>query len=401
MSRPSNFSSVGFSEAELEAKWDDYNKSLPDVDVKPQIHDAWATHGVFQVVGNGLVTNPDPEDPKQCGRYYGNNGCVHTELHDKVTFDKYGHLVNHKGMAYIRKRFRYCFNARCPTCYKAWASREARRAEARILKVKKCFGLPEHIVISVPKSDYDRLEADIGWGRKRAVEVAESVGVMGAGLIWHGFRFANKWTAKRKNIPYGFYWNPHWHLVGFLKDDYSRCRGCDNTCEGFKGVRKVIDTERCLKCEGFEGRVRRKFNADVTAFEEKHGETFDSEGRKRKEGGWIVSVKGRRESIWGTFYYQLNHCTVLSDSKGFHSLTWFGVVSYTNLKLEDGDFVESPRLCPICQSELVPLTYFGFEMARFEKEFWIKSWEEPCFDRDGLPIWIEKVSGKHRYCGGE
>ena len=40
--------------------------------------------------------------------------------------------------------------------------------------------------------------------------------------------------------------------------------------------------------------------------------------------------------------------------------------------------------------ETYPLKYLGSDRARIEREFWIKEFEEPAFDKDGLPIWIEK-----------
>jgi hypothetical protein len=64
----------------------------------------WATYGIFQVVGNGDITDDDPNSPKRCGKMYGFIGCVKTHLHDKATLDS----VNHRGNAYIKKRIRHC-----------------------------------------------------------------------------------------------------------------------------------------------------------------------------------------------------------------------------------------------------------------------------------------------------
>jgi hypothetical protein len=76
------------------------------------------------------------------------------------------------------------------------------------------------------------------------------------------------------------------------------------------------------------------------------------------------------------------------------------------LKLDRTEFKENPELCPICGSECVPLRYLGFARARIEKEFWVKEFEEPAFDKDGLPIWVEKGeshsgSYAHYYRGGD
>ena len=200
-------------------------------------------------------------------------------------------------------------------------------------------------------------------GRTRVRKIMSDRGVIGGGLIFHGFRFANKRESRRKCVPFGWYWSVHWHTVGFLADGYSMCRKCVHNCGS--------DREFCRNCrKGFEGRTRRAYELD----------------------GWIVKVGQKRKTILGTFYYQLNHSTIVPSKKRFHSLTWFGVVGIRALKLDKSEFKEEAELCPICGSQCVPLRYFGFDRARIEKEFWIKEFEEPAFDRDGLPIWVEKDS---------
>jgi hypothetical protein len=129
------------------------------------------------------------------------------------------------------------------------------------------------------------------------------------------------------------------------------------------------DRDYCRDCrKGFEGRTRRAYDKD----------------------GWIVKVAEKRKTILGTFYYQLNHSTIIPSKNRFHSLTWFGVCGIRALKLDISEFKETPDLCPICGSKCVPLKYLGSDRARIEKEFWIKEFEEPAFDNDGLPIWVEK-----------
>jgi len=273
-----------FSEIELQA-WAAYNGvAIEEVDEK------WATHGVFQVVGNGEITDSNPDSPKQCGKMYGFIGCVHTELHDTTTLDG----VNHRGNAYVKKRIRRCFNLRCPVCYRAAAVREAKLAAWRIEQLSKKYGKAEHVIASVPKFEYAMFDEGYdGYlkGRARVQKVLNSRGVEGGGLIFHGFRFADAKESRKKGVPFGWYWSPHWHTIGFLTDGYA-CRGCVHNCGA--------DRDFCRDCrKGFEGRTRRAFDYD----------------------GWIVKVAEERKTILGSFYYQLNHSTIIPSKERFHSLT--------------------------------------------------------------------------------
>jgi hypothetical protein len=338
--------------------------------------DRWATHGIYQVVGNGEITDSNPNSPKKCGKMYGFIGCTKTHLHDKTTLDG----VNHHGNAYVKKRIRRCFNPRCPECYKTWAVREAKVAAWRIEKASEKYGKAEHVIASVPKAEYGMFDKGYeGYlqGRAQVQRIIGGRGIIGGGLIFHGFRFANAKEARLKGVPFGWYWSVHWHVVGFLSDGYSMCRKCVHNCEA--------DRDICRNCrKGFEGRTRRAYDND----------------------GWVVKVAEKRKTILGTFYYQLNHSTIIPSKERFHSLTWFGVCGIRALKLDRTEFKENPELCPICGSECVPLRYLGFARARIEKEFWVKEFEEPAFDKDGLPIWVEKGeshsgSYAHYYRGGD
>jgi len=72
-----------------------------------------------------------------------------------------------------------------------------------------------------------------------------------------------------------------------------------------------------------------------------------------KENGWIVKNKGFRDSTFQTFYYQLSHCGI---KKHFHSLIWFGDLSYSKLKIEKEP---DSGTCPACKRKLVPIYYDG------------------------------------------
>ena len=71
------------------------------------------------------------------------------------------------------------------------------------------------------------------------------------------------------------------------------------------------------------------------------------------QDGWIVKNKGLRDSIFATFYYQLSHAGV---KHGYHTLTWFGDLSYSKLKVEEEP---NPDVCPLCFAKLRPVFYYG------------------------------------------
>ena len=47
-------------------------------------------------------------------------------------------------------------------------------------------------------------------------------------MIYHAFRFATRKEAKRRNVPQGWYFSPHFHVVGRILGGYSKCRKCKN-----------------------------------------------------------------------------------------------------------------------------------------------------------------------------
>ena len=69
--------------------------------------------------------------------------------------------------------------------------------------------------------------------------------------------------------------------------------------------------------------------------------------------GWIVKNKGTRDSVFATFYYQLSHA---GTKQGYHSVTWFGDLSYSKLKVEEEP---NPDVCPLCSAKLRPIYYYG------------------------------------------
>jgi hypothetical protein len=292
-------------------KLQEYNDILgvPSLDVRNEF---WS-YGEFEVVGHGKRTNDD------CGLFKKFMGCMNVEFHNAVRWF-YPELG--KNQIFVKKIYHSCDKPSCPVCYKyGWAPRAAGRIEKRLKVATKRFGLVEHIIASVPHREYHLgLEAL----RKRVVKILRRRGVIGGCMIFHAFRYRNKYVARKTDLSLGWYWNPHFHVLGFVGGSgYGRCRRC-------RGA-------DCYACSGFEGITRREHEKD----------------------DWIVKVLEERKTVGGTAWYQLNHASVRRGSKKSHVSTWFGVVSYRKLKIENLGKVDVRSKCPICGCDLVRLHYLG------------------------------------------
>jgi hypothetical protein len=284
----------------------------------PEPVSEWASYGVWRLVGNGGVPH------EMCGKYRTLKGCLggeNGEAHNHVGLDG----VNYKGKVYVKVVHHWCNRPSCKICFKhGWAVREAHKAERRLAEAAKRFGQAEHIVASVPKSDYGLPFRKM---RLRCVAALYARGVVGGVLIFHAFRYNDYEEARRKHMPLGWYYSPHFHILGFILGGFRECRRCEHVDE--KGSRSC-----CGGCEGFYGRSKKCYDKD----------------------SYIVEVEGERETIGGTLWYQLNHASVDSSMKRFHVSTWFGVCSYRKLKVT----VEKRKeLCPICGEELEKLMCLG------------------------------------------
>jgi len=298
----------------------------------------WGCYGDFQLVGNGEVGS------YYCGKFQSFKGCLRVDLHNIITTDG----KSFAGKVFVRKVRFSCGKPSCPVCYERfWAVREAGNIEGRLAEASKRFGLVEHIVVAVPPKFYGLSFVDL---RKKAIEVLFARGVAGGAMIFHGFRY---------NVRQRWYWSPHFHVLGFILGGYGRCRGC----------------EKCVKgCGGFVDRSYRCYETD----------------------GCIVKVLGKRKTVFGTAWYQLNHSSIKVNAKRFHVATWFGVCSYRKLKVT----VEKHEdLCPICRHELINIRYFGdkhFVLDGDSPDYRRDSFED-C-EEDGQPVWVERV--KPRYGSG-
>jgi hypothetical protein len=320
------------------------------VPAKPDIRNEFWSCGEYELVGHGKQTSAE------CGMFKRFDGCLNIEAHNNARF-----LTPDlpKNSVYVRSVYHSCDKPTCSKCFKyGWAVRQATRMEKRLKIASTRFGLVEHIVVSVPKKEYSlSLEAL----RVRAVKILSNRGVIGGSLIFYAFRYRNPSVARRSGLSVGWYWNAHFHCLGFVGGEgYGKCRRC-------KGG-------DCYMCCGFEGVTR----------------------RENKKDGWIVRVLDKRKTVGGTAWYQLNHSSIRrSGSKKSHAATWFGVCSYSKLKLINGKDVGIKHKCPICGGDLVRVRYLGiFDEISVSRRGEILS----MFDDDGEPLW--EVVTERKYNDG-
>jgi len=266
---------------------------------------------------------------------------LRVDLHKLITLEG----VNYTNKVFVRRVRFSCGKPSCPKCFKSgWAVREAGNVEARLKEASKHFGLVEHIVVSIPVKDYG---LDLKAFRHKVIKMLKGIGVVGGCLIFHGFRY---------NLRKQWYFSPHFHVLGFILGGYRRCRRC-------KGA-------DCYACDGgFDGKTYKLYH----------------------KNGYIVSVMGKRKTVFGTAWYQLNHSCYKTDSVRFHIATWFGNCSYRKLKVT----VELRKaVCPICQHDLVGIRYFGNKRLNcfYERD----SFED--YEEDGRIVFVERV--KRRYGSG-
>jgi hypothetical protein len=332
---------------ESDKEYKAYLDSLDDW-AEPKIND-WeyvdtaAVHGSFTLVGHGERTN------NNCGRFLSFKGCLRTDLHDISTLDgvSYG-----KGKVYVHKVHAHCDKPSCPICYKmGWARRESEKIKQRIAEASKTRGLAEHIIVSVPESDYGLGYEQL---RAKALKAIYARGVLGGVMIFHGFRY-RKFDVIRGGIRNmrGWYWAPHFHVIGFLLKSYAQCRKCTKAAReyvtgGGKAVRVQGNEKVCAGCDGFEALTRKLY-----------GGWTDVKGKKHEGDKIIVRVMGERRTIKGTAWYQLNHASYKIGSTRFHVAVWFGNCSYRKLKVTQ-QFVK--EICPICKHELVKIKYVGVKL---------------------------------------
>lgn len=334
--------------SEVEKKWLEYKQSFEsslEEKVKPQdlgCLNEWGEYGEYVLVGHGKQTSG------KCGSWVGVAGCLNVDGHNVVDLDG----NNYKGKVYLRRVIHSCDRPDCPVCYrKGWAVREAGNMEQRLREGEKKHGAIEHIVVSVPVSDYGLKFEEL---RKKTLKVLKVRGCHGGALVFHAFRYANRKEAKRKGVPFGWRLSCHWHVMGFLTEGYDRCRNCPKCAAD------------CWGCDGFEGVTRRE---------------------NLRDGGYIVKVLGRRKTIFGTCWYQINHASYRKGTKRAQVVTWFGSLSYRRMKFKPIK-KKNKDVCPVCGEELVPVMYCG-DVGKnpLEEQWWLNEFWDDYRDADGFTRW--------------
>lgn len=247
-----------------------------------------------------------------CSSWRSFSVCFRVDLHA----DKFLGGVNCTGKVIVRHNHFWCHKSSCFVCFiRGWSVREARSIEGRIDKaVELGLGEVEHVVVSPSVADRDLSESVL---RKKCRSALAVRGVSGGCMIFHGFRI----DRKRRVLV----WSPHHHTLAFVSSGFDRCRKCVK-----------LNTLFCSMsdCTGFEAVTR----------------------REHKKDGYIVSVKERRITTFGTAWYLLNHATIRIGIKRFHTVTWFG--SCGNRKFGSKKS-EVEILCPVCKSPMVKSMHMG------------------------------------------
>ena len=308
-------------------------------------------YGNEVLLGHGDVTN------ENCGKFVRYMGCDRLDLHVRINLDG----KSYEGKVYVRMGFNYCHKPSCPKCFKhGFAVQLAERANARVQNYQNRKGSCEHIVISVPIKDYKLTRDEL---RKKAIEILISLGVIGGGIIFHGFRFATVQESIRRNVPDGWYWSPHFHVVGRILGGYSKCRLC-----------KYWMNRDCKKgCGGFNDRA--------------YWECYEKKG-------YYVKVLGARKDFFGTFWYQANHASYDKTKKRHQIMYWFGDLANRKMRVTPE---KQRQLCPICKHELKPMLYVGCDSIVFN---WLKhDGYFDYFDSAGRQAWVETEDKWYR-CSG-
>lgn len=287
-----------------------------------------------------------------CGKWVGVKVCDNLEGHKGKSIDG----VDATGKYVVRHQHWFCKNPLCCKCFaRGWSVRRARSFEARLDEgVRRGLGKVEHFRVSPSVEDRDLSEAEL---REKCGRALLARGVYAFGMIFHGRRMN-----KERN---GLVWSPHYHVLGFLKDGYDRCRDCeDRVCVGYGNEGK---------CDGFEVRTREEYVKD----------------------GCIVKVHAERKTVFGSAFYQLNHSTVKVSflKRRFHVVTWWGECGnrkYRSVPLK------SEVECPLCGEEMEKKVYVG--KRELVKDIGHRDYRavfvfEP-FDEDGEPNFFDVVGSR-------
>ena len=284
--------------------------------------DDWITqYDSFPIRGGGFrcdyaMVGRDVQTNGQCGKHHRYLKCSQTVLHGEINgHDFYHNNVNN------------CHLYRCHVCWKyGWCVTRANMIESRFFTAESLLGidhkLVEHVVASVPRSMYNLSPQAMV---REAVAACRRSGVRSGVLILHPFRK----DQQRRDLYKAF----HYHVLGYVDGGYDRCRAC-------------VKVGCCWTCDGFEGVTRRA-----------HGHLNEA-GVYVCDDGWIVKmatneagIAEKRDSIFGTGWYQLEHSGYKIGARHFQIVVWFGVVAKRKFKTEVKRYKFK---CPVCGNSLFP-----------------------------------------------
>lgn len=198
-----------------------------------------------------------------------------------------------------------CNDRGCPTCYGKIIAKEAHKATDHLrqlhdehLKNGHDLGVPVHLVLSPPQ---DARFADLSSFhdlRAQAYLFAQQIGMVGGCLVFHhkrgssrDFKLLRKGIIDQDDLKTG----PHFHIVGFMPRGHQ------------------------VKSSDFYS-----------------------------ETGWIYKTINFRVQKFATSYnvirYELSHASYFS---GRHMITWFGLCSYNNVRIETKVITEDCT-CKVC-----------------------------------------------------
>jgi hypothetical protein len=254
-------------------------------------------------------------------------GCLNRDHHPN-TLDGF-----EGGGVVVELYKRSCMRRECPTCYESWAGKEAGKVEYRLKEFKtKNFRKPIHLSVSIPIKDYNLPFIDV---RKLAYKLLRKAGLFGGCSVFHPFRryclecghkpinSHLKICPNCKNNRFGWYFSPHFHILGY---------------GWIRGTKEIYEATE-----------------------------------------WVIKNLGIRKSLFGTIHYQLSH---VGFNPKYHSVTWFGALSYAKLKVRP--YKPEKHLCPICKAEFVKLDFdiFGGLDPPTRKEGFYYIVNGKCYDFD-------------------
>ena len=227
-------------------------------------------------------------------------GCKNVSKH------KNNLLTNNPNPVFVKPTKYNCNRLRCSECYTRASYERSLKIEKRIKHFRKTSGFYDSrsILQETHVIVSPRVEINDTYEsiRSKVVKKLQDVGLVGGVLVVHHFRCEDRKYDKK---------GLHFHAVGFA--DRARVDGLE---------------------------VKKQFKIP---------------------GGMIIKNKGSRKSVRKTISYLLSHCSV---KEGKHSITWFGKLSYSQMKSplptqKELSDLEKVRCCPMCQERLVRLDYVG------------------------------------------